>query len=64
MAVSDESHASHSSNPADAAPACSPGMAEIPDARLLLLEGAGHGVDQADWETIVTAILEHTDPTV
>jgi pimeloyl-ACP methyl ester carboxylesterase len=33
---------------------------EIPGARLLLLEGAGHGVDRADWETIVAAILEHT----
>jgi pimeloyl-ACP methyl ester carboxylesterase len=33
----------------------------IPDARLLTLEGAGHGVDRADWETIVSAILEHTD---
>jgi pimeloyl-ACP methyl ester carboxylesterase len=33
---------------------------EIPGARLLRLEGAGHGVDRADWETIVRAILEHT----
>ena len=33
---------------------------EIPGARLLRLEGAGHGVDRADWETIVAAILEHT----
>jgi pimeloyl-ACP methyl ester carboxylesterase len=33
---------------------------EIPDARLLRLEGAGHGVYRADWETIVAAILEHT----
>jgi pimeloyl-ACP methyl ester carboxylesterase len=33
---------------------------EIPDARLVRLEGAGHGVYRADWETIVTAILEHT----
>jgi pimeloyl-ACP methyl ester carboxylesterase len=33
---------------------------EIPDARLLPLEGAGHGVDQADWEIIVRAILDHT----
>ena len=32
---------------------------EIPDARLLRLEGAGHGVYRADWETIVDAILEH-----
>jgi pimeloyl-ACP methyl ester carboxylesterase len=32
---------------------------EIPDARLLRLEGAGHGVYRADWEAIVAAILEH-----
>jgi hypothetical protein len=24
------------------------------------LEGAGHGVDRADWEVVVEAILEHT----
>lgn len=33
---------------------------EIPGARLLLLDGAGHGVDKADWDDIVAAILEHT----
>jgi pimeloyl-ACP methyl ester carboxylesterase len=33
---------------------------EIPGATLLTLEGAGHGVDRADWETIVRAILDHT----
>jgi pimeloyl-ACP methyl ester carboxylesterase len=33
---------------------------EIPDARLLRLEGAGHGVYRADWGAIVAAILEHT----
>jgi pimeloyl-ACP methyl ester carboxylesterase len=33
---------------------------EIPGARLLKLEGAGHGVDRADWETNVGAILDHT----
>jgi pimeloyl-ACP methyl ester carboxylesterase len=33
---------------------------EIPDARLLPLEGAGHGIDRGDWEPIVRAILEHT----
>ena len=33
---------------------------EIPDARLLVLEGAGHGIDRADWETIVGAVLEHS----
>ncbi len=31
--------------------------AEIPGARLLLLDGAGHGVDQTDWDTIVAAIV-------
>jgi pimeloyl-ACP methyl ester carboxylesterase len=34
---------------------------EIPNARLLTLEGAGHGVDRADWEPIVGAILAHTE---
>jgi pimeloyl-ACP methyl ester carboxylesterase len=33
---------------------------EIPGARLLTLEGAGHGLDRADWKTIARAILEHT----
>ncbi len=33
---------------------------EIPGATMLALEGAGHGVDEADWETIVSVILEHT----
>ena len=33
---------------------------EIPGARLLPLEGAGHGVDRADWETVAGAILAHT----
>jgi pimeloyl-ACP methyl ester carboxylesterase len=37
--------------------------AEISGARLLLLEGAGHGVDRADWDTIVAAIVEQTAPT-
>ncbi|MGH4031166.1 alpha/beta fold hydrolase [Actinomycetota bacterium Odt1-20B] len=32
----------------------------IPSARLLALDGAGHGVDRADWGTIVGAILPHT----
>jgi pimeloyl-ACP methyl ester carboxylesterase len=32
----------------------------IPGARLLRVEGAGHGVYRADWETHVGAILEHT----
>jgi pimeloyl-ACP methyl ester carboxylesterase len=33
---------------------------EIPGARLLSLEGAGHLRHPADWETIAQAILEHT----
>ena len=33
---------------------------EIPGARLLRLEGAGHGVDRADWEPVARAIIEHT----
>jgi pimeloyl-ACP methyl ester carboxylesterase len=33
---------------------------EIPSARLLPLEGAGHGIDPADWDIIARAILEHT----
>src|SRR5438093_5741605 len=33
---------------------------EIRAARLLTLEGAGHGVDRADWNTIARAIVEHT----
>ena len=36
--------------------------AEIPGARLILLEGAGHGVEPADRAVIVAAIVEHTDP--
>ena len=33
---------------------------EISGAKLLTLEGAGHGVDRADWETTVRAVLGHT----
>jgi pimeloyl-ACP methyl ester carboxylesterase len=33
---------------------------EIPGTRLLTLDGAGHGIDRADWEAIVPAVLEHT----
>jgi pimeloyl-ACP methyl ester carboxylesterase len=33
---------------------------EIPGAGLLMLEGAGHGVDRADWKPIADAILAHT----
>jgi pimeloyl-ACP methyl ester carboxylesterase len=35
-------------------------LEETPGARPLPLEGAGHGVDRADWEVVVEAILEHT----
>jgi pimeloyl-ACP methyl ester carboxylesterase len=35
--------------------------AEIPGASLLLLEGAGHGVERPDWETIVGAVVDQTD---
>jgi pimeloyl-ACP methyl ester carboxylesterase len=35
---------------------------EIPGARLLTLEEAGHGVERADWETIARAIRAHTVP--
>jgi pimeloyl-ACP methyl ester carboxylesterase len=34
--------------------------AEIPNSRLLTLEGAGHVRHRADWEVIAQAILEHT----
>ncbi|MEU6064788.1 alpha/beta fold hydrolase [Streptomyces sp. NPDC047082] len=33
---------------------------QIPGARQLVLKDAGHGVERADWATIVSAILEHT----
>jgi pimeloyl-ACP methyl ester carboxylesterase len=33
---------------------------EIPGARLLLLDRAGHGVERADWDALVRAILDHT----
>jgi pimeloyl-ACP methyl ester carboxylesterase len=33
---------------------------EIPSARLLRLEGAGHGVERADWNAITEAIAAHT----
>ena len=35
---------------------------EIPGAMLLTLEGAGHGVERADWENIARVILAHTVP--
>jgi pimeloyl-ACP methyl ester carboxylesterase len=34
----------------------------IPDATLLPLEGAGHGVDRTDWDLIARAIIAHTAP--
>jgi pimeloyl-ACP methyl ester carboxylesterase len=36
----------------------------IPGAKLLPVDGAGHGVDRADWAIIVSAIVEHTAPIV
>jgi pimeloyl-ACP methyl ester carboxylesterase len=33
---------------------------KITGARLMTLDGAGHGVDRADWDTLSRAILEHT----
>jgi pimeloyl-ACP methyl ester carboxylesterase len=33
---------------------------EIPGARLRTLDGAGHGVEPADWKVLVAAIAEHT----
>jgi pimeloyl-ACP methyl ester carboxylesterase len=33
---------------------------EILGATMLPLQGAGHGIDRADWESIVRAILDHT----
>jgi pimeloyl-ACP methyl ester carboxylesterase len=32
----------------------------IPGARLLALQGAGHGIERVDWTTIAAAIVEHT----
>jgi len=34
--------------------------AEIPGARLLALDEAGHGVERADWDVLARAILDHT----
>jgi pimeloyl-ACP methyl ester carboxylesterase len=33
---------------------------EIQGAKLLTLEGAGHGLDRADWNALTRAILDHT----
>lgn len=38
--------------------------AEVPSATLLVLEGAGHGVDRADWATLANAIAAHTASTL
>ena len=35
---------------------------EIPGARLEVVEGAGHVLNPADWETVSRAIIEHTEP--
>lgn len=35
-------------------------VAEIPNATLLPLDGAGHGLVRDDWDTVVHAIAEHT----
>lgn len=35
---------------------------EIPAARLLPLDGAGHGIEPADWSTVIPAIRSHTAP--
>ena len=32
----------------------------IPNATLLTLNDAGHGIDRADWRPITDAIVEHT----
>jgi pimeloyl-ACP methyl ester carboxylesterase len=37
--------------------------AEIPGASLTILDGAGHGVFREDWDTIVAAIVGHTEET-
>jgi pimeloyl-ACP methyl ester carboxylesterase len=33
---------------------------EIPGATLLALDRAGHGIERADWDAVVRAIIEHT----
>jgi pimeloyl-ACP methyl ester carboxylesterase len=33
---------------------------EIPGARLMVLDGAGHGLFRPDWDRVASAILEHT----
>jgi len=36
---------------------------EIPDSKLLTLEGSGHEIHEDDWEQIITAIHNHTKTT-
>ncbi|MGH2923567.1 MAG: alpha/beta fold hydrolase [Solirubrobacterales bacterium] len=36
--------------------------AEVPDARFILLDGAGHGVFRPDWDEIAAAVADHTAP--
>jgi pimeloyl-ACP methyl ester carboxylesterase len=33
---------------------------EIPGARLLLLDGAGHGLERPDWDAVARAVVDHT----
>jgi pimeloyl-ACP methyl ester carboxylesterase len=33
---------------------------QIPDARLLVLEQPGHGIDRADWQRLADEVIEHT----
>jgi pimeloyl-ACP methyl ester carboxylesterase len=33
---------------------------QIPNAKLLALSGAGHGIDPDDWDTVIGAIVGHT----
>jgi len=35
--------------------------AAVPGARLVRLEGGGHELHKADWDTIIGALVEHTD---
>lgn len=34
--------------------------AEIPHAKLFPLDDAGHELARADWENVITAMLQHT----
>lgn len=37
---------------------------EIPGATLLTLAGTGHEINRGDWDTLIAAILRHTDAVV